>query len=237
MLKSVFIPNKTNSYAWFNLVFIILLIVLGKISTIIVLFGYFLETIIIGIFNIFKMYACRHQTDEKSIWFYIPFFIVHYGGFIAIQSVFLFAIFSISGGDLIKEPFNLIENYTTLLKLEGLPVMLLILVVGQIIKYYFDFIQPKKYRLFKVGEIMFKPYLRIFIQQFVVILGGFFMAFSGASIITAVILVLVRFFVDFCLASIREDSLFLDYLVDKMYDDKGKMTKEEFRKQLLLFSE
>ena len=71
----------------------------------------------------------------------------------------------------------------------------------------------------------------------VVILGGFFMAFSGASIITAVILVLVRFFVDFCLASIREDSLFLDYLVDKMYDDKGKMTKEEFRKQLLLFSE
>ena len=237
MLKSVFIPNKSNSFAWFNLVFIIVLILTGEVSASTVLFGYFLETIIIGAFNIFKMYACRHQPDDKSVWFYIPFFIVHYGGFIAVQSIFLFAIFSVSDSSFFKEPFHLIDNYQTIFQLEGMPLMLLVLAFGQLVKYYFDFLQPQKFKQFKVSEIMFKPYLRIVVQQFVVILGGFFIAFSQASIITAIILVLVRFLVDFCLVSIKSDSRFLDYLVDKMYDDDGKLTKDEFRKQLLLFSE
>ncbi|TCK66897.1 hypothetical protein DFQ05_2183 [Winogradskyella wandonensis] len=240
MLKSVFIPNKANSYAWVNLLFIIFLVAIDKIEAHAVLFGYFLETIIIGVFNIFKMYLCRNtyiEDNEKndSIWFLIPFFVVHYGGFVAIQSIFLFAIFSISGNGFIKEPFNLIDNFNALLQLEGMLLMLLVLTVSQLLKFYFDFLKIEKFHQFTANEVMFKPYLRIFIQQFVVIIGSFFMMLSGAPIFAAILLILLRFVVDFLLVAIRENSHVLDYLVNKLHD--GKVDKSTLRRQLLLFSE
>ena len=93
MLKSVFYPNKTNSFAWVNVLFLIFLVTIGKVEAYAVLFGYFFESIIIGLFNVVKMYLSYKHNDKKaSIFFSIPFFIVHYGGFIAIQSIFLFGI-------------------------------------------------------------------------------------------------------------------------------------------------
>ena len=92
MLKSVFIPNKTNAFAWGNVLFLMLLVALGRIEAYAVLFGYFLETIIIGVFNCFKMYACHKNNDKgSSVFKYILFFIAHYGFFIAVQSIFVFA--------------------------------------------------------------------------------------------------------------------------------------------------
>ncbi|RNC85044.1 MAG: hypothetical protein ED556_10770 [Winogradskyella sp.] len=235
MLKSVFIPNRTNSFAWANLLFLILLIAIGKITAYTVLFGYFFETIIIGIFNCFKIYRCSAHEKKSSIGT-ILFFCAHYGGFIAVQSIFLFSIFSFSGdGELFMEPFHLIDNYQIAIGFEGMHWMLLILFIGQLLKYYFDFLVPKKYTKFTGKEIMFKPYLRILIQQFVVILGGFFIILSEASIITAILLVIFRFITDFFLVAIREDSRVLDYLVDKMSETEED--KDEIRKQLLLFSE
>ncbi len=236
MLKSVFVPNQTNLYAWTNILLLIVLVAIGKIDASTILFGYFLESIIIGVFNAVKMYRCNSTGDNtKNKLFLIGFFLFHYGFFIAVQSIFLFAIFGISDNSLIKEPFNLITNYKTVLALEGMNIMLLVLAVGQVFKYYFDFIVPKKYEQFTTSEIMFKPYARIFIQQFVVIIGGFFIIFSVAPILTAILLILIRSLIDFFFVAIRENSVLLDRIVDKMYD--GKTPKEDLKKQLLLFSE
>ena len=237
MLKSMLIPQKENAYSWANLLLLISLVIVGQVSALAILYGYFLETILIGIFNIFKMLAChKHERgNKKPIIPLVLFFIFHYGMFVAVQSIFLFAIVSFSGNEFISEPFNLIDNYISVLQTEGILPVILILALGQILKYIFDFIQPQKYLEFRSQDIMMKPYARIFIQQFVVILASFFIAFSDASIIAAILLIVFRFLVDSFFVSIRSNSEYLDLVVEKLSD--GKTPKAEIRKQLLLWSE
>jgi len=155
--------------------------------------------------------------------------------FVAIQSIFVFVVIGIDGTKLIKEPFNIIENYIMMLDLQGMEYMLPLLITTQLVKFLLDFMHPKKYLEFTVQEIMFKPYVRIFVQQFTVIIAMFFIIFSNVSVIAALLLILFRTIVDFSFASIRKNGKFLDYLVDKSYN--GKETKEELRKKLLLISE
>ena len=236
MLKGVFFPNKTNSYAWANVFFLIVLVAIGKVDAYVVLFGYFLETLIIGLFNIVKMYYCYKYNDKTSnITFSIIFFIIHYGGFLAIQSIFVFAIFALGGSSFIKEPFHILENFQIVIRLDGMPIVIVGLFITQFVKFIFDFMRPKKYEKFKVNDIMFKPYLRIFIQQFTVIIGSFFIIFSSGSVLAAMLLILIRFIVDFFIVAINENSTILNYIVDKLYD--GKVDKSEIRKQLLLLTE
>lgn len=236
MLASVFIPNRSNSYAWMNVVFLTFFLITGKIEPYAILFGYFLETIIIGVFNLFKMFAAsRHDGTGKAIFFFMGFFIFHYGMFVAVQSVFVFVIFSLGGSNFIREPFYLIENYSIILQLKGMEYIIPLLIGTQLMKFIFDFMIPKKYLDFTAMEIMYKPYVRIFIQQFTVILAMFFMMFTSVSIIAALLLIIFRTVVDFSLVSIKENSKFLDYLVDKVYD--GKESKVELRKKFILISE
>lgn len=236
MFNAIFTPNKTNSYAWMNLVLLVLLLFLGKIEPYTILFGYFVESIIIGVFSVLKMVAAsRYDGSEKSILFYIIFFIFHYGIFIAVQSVFVFAILTFGGFESIKEPFYIIENYQIILQQKGMEYIIPLLIATQLLKFIFDFMEPKKYLQFSVQEIMLKPYVRIIIQQFTVILAMFFIVFTNASVVAALLLIFFRAVVDLVLTAIREDANFLDFLVNKFYD--GKISKEKIRKQLLLFSE
>ncbi|WP_156112486.1 DUF6498-containing protein [Lacinutrix jangbogonensis] len=237
MLKSVFIPHKTNAYAWLNVLFLIVFLVLGEIDPIAVLFGYFLETIIIGVFTIFKMYlASKHDGSGKSIKFLIPFFMFHYGMFVAVQSVFVFAVVGMSDAELIKEPFQLLQNYSAILNLKGMNLILILLVVSQTVKFIFDFLEPKKHLQFTASEIMVMPYVRIIIiQQFAVIIAMFFMLFSQADIVAAILLIIIRAFVDFFSIALKDNAPFLDYMAKKL--DNGKASKAEIKKQLLLFSE
>ena len=236
MLKSVFIPNQSNAFAWSNVLLLITLVAIGEIEAYAVLFGYFLETIVIGIFNCVKMYASSKHNDRGiAVYKYILFFIVHYGFFIAVQSIFVFAFFSFDSDSFVKEPFHLIENYIAIFNLEGMPLIMIVLSVTQLIKYIFDFHVPKKYMKYKVKEIMFKPYLRIVIQQVAVIVAGFFIILSSGSVAAAILLILLRAIVDFILVGIRENSAVLEYFVEKSYD--GKISKDELRKQILLLTE
>lgn len=63
--------------------------------------------------------------------------------------------------------------------------------------------------------IFMKPYVRIFIQQFVVILSGFFYFLFPDGIATAVILIVLRFFVDSIIVSFNKDSEVFDDFVRK----------------------
>ncbi len=156
--------------------------------------------------------------------------------FVAIQSVFVFVIIGIDGQTFVKEPFHIIENYREILTLEGMTYVIPILIGTQLVKFIFDFMLPQKHLEFAAYEIMYKPYVRIVIQQFAVIIAFFFfIIFADAALIAALLLICFKSLIDFSLSAIREDTKILDYLVEKLYD--GKTPKDELRKQLLLFSE
>ena len=149
MLKSIFYPTKQNAFIWLSAIYLLFLLYLGKISPLTILFAYFLETIIIGIFNALKMlWSILYGKSEKSSFGLILFFLFHYGFFVAIQSIFGFALFGIEGNGIIKEPFNLVENYSTILTLEDIKYALPAVLVTHLGKFITDYIHNEKYKKF-----------------------------------------------------------------------------------------
>lgn len=83
---------------------------------------------------------------------------------------------------------------------------------------------------------MFKPGVKIFIQQFVVILSFFFIVFNKeAGIIAAVLLICFRLVIDLIFESIKENSEITHILSEKLA--YKNISKEEVEKQLTTFTE
>ena len=163
---------------------------------------YCLETVIIGVINVLKM-ACVtifvKQTDvwenggtstKQSGWFFIFFFIVHYGFFVFVQTQIFF---SVSG---LTTDGSLFSNYTKIPALLGDngKMMLLIFVAYYTLQNFFDFFISGKYKTISIGRLMFEPYMRIFVQQFVVILGSMFLSFGAGKIFILVFVIIKIFF-------------------------------------------
>lgn len=234
MLKNIFYPTSQTIFIWLSTIYLFFLLYLGKISPLSILFVYFLETIIIGIFNALKMF-CTIKLGNSSGYGMIVFFLFHYGFFVAIQSIFGFAIFSIGDDVVFKEPFHLIDNYSKILQLADIQYALPAIVFTHLGKFFTDFMGHKKYLKFGVEEIMYAPYVRIFIQQFVVILSFFFIIFSETGMVAAILLILFRFGIDLTLEAIKEDSKTLDFVAEKLSNEKT--SKETIKKQLINFTE
>jgi hypothetical protein len=162
---------------------------------------YCLETVIVGIFNVVKM-ACvtifvkssdswenGGSISQQSGWFFIFFFIVHYGFFVFVQTQIFFGV---SG--LIPDG-SLLANYSKIPALLGNngKLMLLIFIVYYTLQNLFDFFLTGNYKTISLGRLMFEPYIRIFVQQLVVIVGSMFLSF-GAGKIFILIFVLVKIF-------------------------------------------
>jgi hypothetical protein len=189
---------------------------------------YCLETIIIGIVNVIKM-ACvtifvkskdvwenNGSSSMQSGWFFIFFFIVHYGFFVFIQTQMFFAV---SG---------LLPDGSLLMKYSKVPALLGNngkLLLGIFIAYYtlqnaFGFFGTGIYKTISMGRLMFEPYGRIFVQQIVVILGSMFLGF-GAGKIFILIMVIVKIFFEVC---VNFDRLL------QIAESKQKRKEEELNK-------
>ena len=205
------------------------------------LFIYFIETIIIGLFNIVKMFIVlkfgEKEKNNKFILRYgiIFFFIFHYGLFVGVQSVFGFTLFEIEGSISFGEPFNLIENYTNLLTYDGIQYALPVIFFNHMSWFVTGFLKEKRFHYFTAKEILFKPYLRIFIQQFVVIISVGLLLGTKKAVLVGVLLIAFRLIVDLILEAIKLNSKLLDYLASKMANEK--ISKEEMKRQLIIFSE
>lgn len=150
---------------------------------------YCLETILIGIFNVFKMLtvifwgkevAPENKYDYPNFFriFMVIFFIFHYGFFVFIQTQIFFAISNVMESRSFGVSY---EKVWHSLGAEGH------LLLGLFASYYLldfisNFINNGKYKTAVLEEQMFLPYVRIFVQQFVVIAGGIFLMFKANSL-------------------------------------------------------
>jgi hypothetical protein len=163
---------------------------------------YCLETVIVGIINVFKM-ACvtifvkssdtwenGGSTSQQSGWFFIFFFIMHYGFFVFVQTQIFFAVSRLIPNG------SFFVNYAKIPEMLGDngKMMLLIFVAYYTIQNFFDFFMSGNYKTISLGRLMFEPYMRIFVQQFVVILGGIFLGFGAGKIFMLVFIVAKIFF-------------------------------------------
>lgn len=151
---------------------------------------YCLETVIIGVVNVLKMTCVTlfvkkadvwengGSSTMQSGWFFIFFFIIHYGFFVFVQTQIFFAV---SG--LIRDG-SLLGNYPQIPALLGNngKLMLLIFIMYYTVQNFIDFFMSGNYKTISMGRLMFEPYIRIFVQQFVVILGSMFLTFGAGKI-------------------------------------------------------
>lgn len=163
---------------------------------------YCLETIIIGILNIVKMgivtairktdtWYNQGSSEKKSGIFFIFFFIMHYGLFVAVQMGIFFGASGIGDGTNITV-FNFFYKWPQLIT-EDSVIMLATFAIGYGFKMIYEFIRSGDYKTIPMMLLMFQPYGRIFIQQFVVILGGIFLSF-GAGKVFIIVFAFVKIF-------------------------------------------
>ncbi|MBK8610330.1 MAG: hypothetical protein IPL84_10395 [Chitinophagaceae bacterium] len=158
-----------------------------------------LETVIIGVFNIVKMACVTLFVKPKDVWnsegtitkvsglFFIIFFTVHYGFFVFIQTQIFFSVSGILEN---KSFFSSYRDIPRALGSDG-QLVLLIFIVYYTLQTFYDFFLSGEYKTISMGKLMFQPYGRIFIQQFVVIAGAVFIA-MGLNTIFIMILVFVK---------------------------------------------
>lgn len=164
---------------------------------------YCMETLIIGAINLLKMVFVTVFVRSKdawenggtismqSGWLFILFFILHYGFFAFIQTQLFFSISDIIPNGSFITKYNKIPG---LLDSNG-KLLLLLFVCYYILQNLFEFFASGNYKTISMGRLLFEPYLRIFIQQFVVVLGSAFLSF-GAGKIFILIFITIKIFFD-----------------------------------------
>ena len=170
---------------------------------------YCLETIIIGFFTLLKMlitgiivkkdvWQSQGRTSKQPFWFFMLFFLLHYGLFVAIQMGLFFAV-SGFGDQYGITFFNFFSKWPSLLTNEAY-IMLGVFIVSYGFRLTTDFILSGQYKTASLGYLMFQPYGRIFIQQVTVILGSMFLSFGAGKIfilVFALIKIFFEVFIDF----------------------------------------
>ena len=191
---------------------------------------YCLETVIIGFYNILKMaivtvFKKKHVWENNgnmlmvSGWFFILFFILHYGLFVTVQ-MSIFSGVSGFGSEGTFGPFSFVFHINRYLTQDTKVVLYgFILVYG--LRTVMEFIVTGQYRTISMGHLMFQPYLRIFIQQFVVILGSMFIVFGGGKIFMIIFVIIKIWF-----------ELYINF--EKLLTDSENKQGEEVRKRGLV---
>lgn len=158
-----------------------------------------LETVIIGLFNVLKMACVTLFVKSKDIWstkgrvmvaggfFFIIFFIVHYGFFVLVQTHIFFGVSGIIKDNSLFGAYKYIPQA---LGDEG-RLLLLIFIVYYTLHTLYSFFLSGEYKTISLGKLMLQPYGRIFIQQLVVIVGSMFLGL-GLNFIFILILVVVK---------------------------------------------
>ncbi len=163
---------------------------------------YCLETVIIGIVNVIKMAVVTLFVKGKDKWenngsvkmvsglFFIIFFIVHYGFFVFVQTQIFFGVSGIVGN---KSFFGGYSQIPAILGHEG-KLLLAIFIIYYTLQNFFSFFSSGQYKNISMMKLMFQPYMRIFVQQFIVILGSMFLLLGGGKIFILIFVVVKIFF-------------------------------------------
>lgn len=193
-----------------NLVPLFGVIFLGWEAAAIVLL-YWIENLIIGFFNILRMIMVKVESSarQRQKLFLIPFFCVHFGGFCAVHGFFLLTFFKIGSPEEALAPpgawmgplIFLQLLYSVIMQLwnsrpPGLEWPALGLFVSHGISFVRNFINGQEYLLFKVNEIMMRPYKRIILMHVAIIAGGVFIMKLGSPVGLLCVLIFLKIGMD-----------------------------------------
>lgn len=181
-----------------------------------VLIIYWLETLVIGILNVFKM-SLASLEDRAMNWMkfvMIPFFIIHFGIFVLVQGIFIiFVIPAVSGlgaDDMGNNVFESLIDQTVF----GLWWPALVLFGSHLFSFFWNYIGKKEYHKISVDQLMFRPYSRVVMQQFIAIFGVMIAAATSSVVLIVTLVILAKTAID-VFAHFREHKKLEDEAVDQ----------------------
>jgi hypothetical protein len=172
---------------------------------------YWIENLIIGFFNIFRMILVKVESTAGQFQklFMIPFFCVHFGGFCAVHGFFLLAFFKIGSSTDVLDPGTpwvgplifLQLLYSVVMQLwqsrpPGLEWPVLGLAVSHGISFVKNFIFGQEYLSLKMNQIMMRPYKRIVLMHVAIIAGGVFVMKLGSPVGLLCVLIFLKIGMD-----------------------------------------
>lgn len=184
-------PVRWNSLSGIMLILANLIPLLGvwiagwEIGQIMLLF--WAESAIVGYYNLCKMW----KIGRWSLLFYGPFFIGHYGAFMAVHLLFIYAFF----GDEMSGDAD-VSRMQVLNDLWALWPALLGLLISHGISYYTNFVKTNKNQGRTMAAQMQEPYKRVMIMHMTIIFGGFLALSLGTSIAALMLLLLLKIAAD-----------------------------------------
>lgn len=155
---------------------------------------YALETLIVGLITILKLLTVTFYKG-KDLWynqgsstmasgfFFIFFFVMHFGIFFAVQTTIFSQVANLS-----PERSGLLHFFTHWYHYinNDIAWMLGAFAISYLARTYIPFLLKGEYKTTPMMLIMFQPYGRIFIQQFTVILGSMFLGFGLGKVFVLV---------------------------------------------------
>lgn len=134
--------------------------------------------------------------NQASKLFFIPFFILHYGGFCFVHGLFIFAIFGRESG---FGPFGGVDNFTRVLTEQHLWLCLAALTASHLVSFFTNFIGRGEYLRTTVPQQMFRPYARIVILHIAILIGGIIAFTLGSNFFVLLLLVAGKTLLDLSL--------------------------------------
>ena len=156
-----------------------------QISDLMLLF--WLESAIIGFFNILKM----AKIDGIAAIFSIVFFIGHFGVFMSVHLMFVFALFFEDADT---------RGIMTLAQAADLFLHMWPAILALVVSHGFSFVENflgrKEYLSMTLEKQMQKPYSRVVLMHLTLIIGGFMVKAFGSALLPLVLLITLKIIVD-----------------------------------------
>ncbi|MEM1174841.1 MAG: DUF6498-containing protein [Pseudomonadota bacterium] len=153
------------------------------------IFLYWMENVIIGVFTVLRMVVrpYQHAIDIAAPAFLAPFFVVHYGMFCFVHGLFVVSLFG--GENTVSR--DLLESVALVLDQPGMLMALLSLLALQAFDWLRDTVK-RGLGSDGVKDLMSSPYRRIFVLHIVIIGGGFLLTALGDPAVGLMMLVVVK---------------------------------------------
>lgn len=162
-----------------------------------ILLLYWIENVVIGVMNIFKMIALMNR---KRLWIAIPivpFFIFHYGMFTMAHGVFVVALFGLKLTSGQSAEWHDVEQ---LLNSVIADPLFLIAAASLVLSHGFslivNFLRGGEIDRTGLGQLMHAPYGRIMVLHFTIIVGGGITMMMGEPIWALGLLTVMKTFGD-----------------------------------------
>ncbi|MGZ8264294.1 MAG: DUF6498-containing protein [Burkholderiales bacterium] len=150
---------------------------------------YWAESAVIGFYTVLKMCV----VGKLGAIFGVPFFLGHFGGFMAAHFAFVYGLFIHGGGTALPDVGAFAELREIFLPLWPALVGLL---VSHGISFFVNFIGEREHEGSSMSELMTVPYRRLVVMHVTVILAGWIVLALGTPSPALLVLIAMKIFVD-----------------------------------------